>query len=567
MTTSSPSRGIAILSLVLLARSADAAGPNDGGLVGVVEDSRGTPVPGALVSLFGRGIRGSSLVMLTDATGRFFMPSLPAGSYTLRAMREGHHPAPVHQVTVVPDRDAVFTVNLTPVGEEPAADAKSADARDNPSERTRELRWLLRHKRRSVLEERTPGTAWADDSAQRAGQSLASAFGGSVELLANPAFAGWGEDPGGPDGAPASLSAVRLQGRIKNAAEWSLAGLVAESEATAWRIGAEFVIEPGGGHQIRAGSGYGSRFLRAQGRPAEGTEGRGVGAILLQDRFEAGDKVVATVGARLSHIGFLEQANHLDPSVSVEVRRDARTRLRGSFSGRTLAPGGDLLSLSTLASAPAISYAVTGPGLQSERAYRVEMGAEQDFGATQVSAHTYYEDVRNQLFNSFEGPAGSLRIVNAGDMASRGLGLVVSRRFGPSLAGSVTYTLGHAWRASAVTWDANGAPPPPLVESDFHDLVARLDTRVPGTATRVSALYRVARVSPAAEGQEPTLHIRFDLQMSQALPFIGSWTRADWDFLVAVRNLYYEPSEGAMLDELAVSNPPKRLLGGIAVRF
>ncbi len=568
LTTSSRSRGIAILSLALLARSAEAVGPNDGGLVGVVEDTRGTPVPGALVSLFGRGIRGSSLVTLTDATGRFFLPSLPAGSYTLRAMRKDHHPAPAYQVTVVPDRDAIFTVSLTPVGEKLPTDSKSVGAMDPATERTRELRWLLRHKRRSVLEETTNGTGGADSSACAAPSSLArlvSGVGGTVELLANPTFVGWGEDLAGPDGG-ASLSVVRLQGRITDAAQWSLAGLVAESEATAWRVGAEFVIEPGGGHQIRAGSGYGSRFLRAERNSAERGEGRGVGAILLQDRFEAGDRVVATVGARLSHIGFLEQANHLDPTVSVEVKRDARTRLKGSFTSRTLAPGGDLLSLGTLASAPSLAYAVTGPNLKSERVYRMEVGAEQDFGATRVSAHTYYEDVQNQLFNGFEGPAGSLRIVNAGNMASRGLGLAVSHRFGPSLSGSVTYALGHAWRASAASLDADGAPLP-VEESDFHDLVAQLETRVPGTATRLSALYRVSRLSPTAEGQEPALHFRFDLQVSQALPFIGSWTRADWDFRVAVRNLYYEPSEGAMLDELAVSNPPKRLLGGIAVRF
>jgi len=57
------------------------------------------------------------------------------------------------------------------------------------------------------------------------------------------------------------------------------------------------------------------------------------------------------------------------------------------------------------------------------------------------------------------------------------------------------------------------------------------------------------------------------VQLSQGLPFLGSLTRADWDFLVAVRNLFYETSEGALLDEVAVSNPPKRVLGGISVRF
>ena len=79
------------------------------------------------------------------------------------------------------------------------------------------------------------------------------------------------------------------------------------------------------------------------------------------------------------------------------------------------------------------------------------------------------------------------------------------------------------------------------------------------------ALYRLNQLS----GGEPAAAIarRFDVQLSQGLPFLGALTRADWDVLVAVRNLYYEPGEGAMLDEQAVSNPPKRVLGGIAVRF
>ena len=57
------------------------------------------------------------------------------------------------------------------------------------------------------------------------------------------------------------------------------------------------------------------------------------------------------------------------------------------------------------------------------------------------------------------------------------------------------------------------------------------------------------------------------MQLSQGLPFLGAITRADWDVLVAVRNLFYEASEGGVLDEMAVAHPPKRVLGGISVRF
>ena len=64
-----------------------------GGLVGWVESTRGVPVAGALVSIFGKGIRGGSLVTLADSQGQFVLPSLPPGSYTLRAVGQGHEPS------------------------------------------------------------------------------------------------------------------------------------------------------------------------------------------------------------------------------------------------------------------------------------------------------------------------------------------------------------------------------------------------------------------------------------------------------------------------------------------
>ncbi|MEE8218240.1 MAG: hypothetical protein V3S03_04675, partial [Vicinamibacteria bacterium] len=60
---------------------------------------------------------------------------------------------------------------------------------------------------------------------------------------------------------------------------------------------------------------------------------------------------------------------------------------------------------------------------------------------------------------------------------------------------------------------------------------------------------------------------RFDVQVTQGLPFLQPLTNADWDLLVAVSNLFYEASEGGFLDELAVQDPPTRVVGGISVRF
>ena len=100
----------------------------------------------------------------------------------------------------------------------------------------------------------------------------------------------------------------------------------------------------------------------------------------------------------------------------------------------------------------------------------------------------------------------------------------------------------------------------------FHDLVTRVETVIDRSGTRLLVLYRINALNPDSE--LPTLTTsRFDLQLRQGLPFLGSLTRADWEVLLAYRNLFYEATEGATLDELAVVDPPRRLLGGLSVRF
>jgi hypothetical protein len=72
-----------------------------------------------------------------------------------------------------------------------------------------------------------------------------------------------------------------------------------------------------------------------------------------------------------------------------------------------------------------------------------------------------------------------------------------------------------------------------------------------------------------ADGSEtrPGLDGRWDVQVSQALPFM-KFTTADWEMIVAVRNLFRETfAESSVYDELLVARPPKRLVGGITVKF
>jgi hypothetical protein len=47
-----------------------------------------------------------------------------------------------------------------------------------------------------------------------------------------------------------------------------------------------------------------------------------------------------------------------------------------------------------------------------------------------------------------------------------------------------------------------------------------------------------------------------------------NFMRSQWEMLVAVRNMFYEAMPGASIyDEIMVVRPPKRLVGGLTVRF
>jgi hypothetical protein len=549
------------------------AAADDGGLVGWVESSRGAPIAGAVVSIFGKGIRGGNLVTLSDSQGQFVLPSLPAGSYTLRAIGNGHEPSAAQRVTVLPNRDSVFTVSLTPVGEK-----AQASAEETTEARTlREWLWLMRHKRRSVLETET-----AESSAWRAEQGppaptlntpSASTLptvpdvgpvDGSVELVATSDASALSP---ASLAAPSGLGALRLSGRLADGVRWSLGGLVAENEGRAWRMAAEFVLEPGGSHEVTAGAGYGAGDTRALLSDGLAQPDRAVGAVFAQDRWRLSDRVTATAGGRYTYIGFLPDAHHGDAIVAIELTGAPGTVLHGSISARSLAPGGDLLTLSTVAASPAITWARLDQGLRPSRTARGEIGVLHRAGAARFGAQFFQEKTQDVLLTTFEGSTPFVR--NAGEASARGFGVTVGGHLGSVVDGSVTYTFGRGRHVTPFVPGAHAA----VGAADFHDLVARLSAMIDATDTRVTALWRVnaladPRTSAGAAGATAqSTATRFDVQLTQGLPFLEPLTRADWEVLVAVRNMFYEASQGGFLDELAVQDPPKRVVGGVAVRF
>jgi len=84
-----------------------------------------------------------------------------------------------------------------------------------------------------------------------------------------------------------------------------------------------------------------------------------------------------------------------------------------------------------------------------------------------------------------------------------------------------------------------------------------------------SVLYRVNNAF--ARGNDPThpsLDYRFDVQVNQALPFMPFSGTARWEVLVGLRNMFRDPADmGSIYDELLVVHPPKRVIGGVLIKF
>ena len=95
---------------------------------------------------------------------------------------------------------------------------------------------------------------------------------------------------------------------------------------------------------------------------------------------------------------------------------------------------------------------------------------------------------------------------------------------------------------------------------------------MPETSTRVVVLYRVSNAF-ARRDRRRTVHrrrcldARFDVQVRQSLPFMD-FSSAKWEMLVAVRNFFRETAaDQSIYDELLVVRPPKRIVGGLTLKF
>ena len=565
---------------------------------GVVATQDGHPLPGALVSVFAADRDDTARFAVTDEEGRFEVGEASPGLYSLRAYLAGFLPSPRAQVLV--RSGASFADSLLI--------QMAAITAEQGSGTLSELRWLLQRGRRNVLKERRAsldfedvwGGAWEDRPRFPALASLEGELG---------FFAASGTSLGLSESRAVDSGIAYTRFELPSTAHgrWEAEARLMESALASWAANLSYRMEELDGHEFAAGIAYQRHVYRdATGyRPPAAPilnadllhepQAAWDGAVFVADDFTLGPAKLGT-GLTYRRFSYLTGHHGLAPRAVLEVKASEDWTLVGGMVVRVDGPiGEDSALLSRVAHGDLL--AVDPAWFRSaaaQRSTRYQTGVQYQLSPRAVlGARVFREVTTDQLLRSFEsGPisGGRFDVSNAGDYTTRGFAVdwvremaQVTRRL--DLGGRVSWLVAEV-RNPGGPEAAIGAPGPgggdpgisgplllPVGESALmQGLSAELAARIRPSGTRVGAAYRLIRhpglapMHPAAVGGKENT-ARFDVELVQLIPF-ADWSGTEWELSFAVRDLFFREMIGrSLLDEIAVARAPRRIVGGLAVRF
>ena len=623
LCTASLARAQSVLQIQPITHVASLA---TGSIQGMVQDEKGLPVAGAIVSALG----ATTAVALTDRTGRFELRTLSPGPYLVRAHLTGFVAPRGQIVEVRPSarssssismRRAAVTVGTSsaPIlaaglgatasgsdGDAPPPDAAAASGPgSNATDDHSETAWRLRHARRSILKDATiPEELLADDAPPtQSGFGPSNLFGravGSPARLATNLFGGTPfsgqvnlltlgsfdtpQQLFSPDNFSRSVAYLALGAPVGEHADWTVRAALTQGDIASWIVAGEYTTRAPARHRYDLGWSYSMQRYDGGNIAAlrSVTDGsRNAGVLYGFDTYSITPILAVTYGGRYARYDYLDDRGLLSPRVSLTVSPAEHFRISTMLSRRAVAPGAEefnprIESGVWLPPQRTFSSLVASHPLEAEYTNHVEVEAERDVATATVSIRAFHQHVADQLATLFGidvpgAPAAHLGhyfITNAGDVDASGLSAGVRAAIASRVHGSVEYTVTRA------RWTSGGdavyamllAPSAVNAETNrIHNVATSVETEVPETATHVLFLYRVSNAFAGSERQ--SLDARFDMQVRQSLPFLD-FSSAKWEMLVAVRNFFRDAvPDQSMYDELLVVRPPKRIVGGLSVKF
>ncbi|MCC7124736.1 MAG: TonB-dependent receptor [Acidobacteria bacterium] len=597
-------------------RVVEVATAQTGQIAGQVADDGGSPLEGVVISALG----STSAFAVSDKLGQFSMGQLPPGPYLIRAHRQGYLTV---RGTIVEVRPAVRTASSLTMRREGSATeprvveagVSEAAALPIPSTATvvgdrseSGLAWHLRRLKRSVLRDAETGALVpvndddfslsdpfefigraVESSARAAGALFADlSLDGQVDLLTTGAFDSPGEllqlD------RTRSVAFFSVGSNVGHHGSWAMRAAMNQGDLDSWMVSGSYAARAGLTHRYEAGMSYGMQRYQGGNTAALAAladTARNVGSVFAYDEWTISPQISLNFGGTFAHYDYLPDPSLLSPRLSATYAPAATWRVRGTMSRQLSAPGAQEFLPSTRASwlPPQRTFSsLSREGFRHQGVNHYEIGVEKLMNGARVGVRAFRQQVDDQMVTLFgvrqpDGPAealGHYYVGSVGDAAIRGVGVSVSHSLVENLRGKVEYSV------SSAQW-TDGPPPADVAllrrimpgalhgaeRERIHDVVTSLEADVPQTATRVVVFYRINNGFLRAHEYDEIrgLDGRFELQVNQSLPFMN-FMRSHWEMLVAVRNAFTDNlAGGSAYDEILVVRPPKRVVGGVTVRF
>ena len=568
-----------------------------GELHGIVHDDKGLPLRGAVVSALGT----TTAFAVSDRDGHFSFRDLPPGPYLVRAHLQGYLPEHGRIIQIDADAHSSWAIALTRSNAKDAADAPvlaagvgpvetaaaPADASDDGNGED-EATWRLRHARRSVLKDAEVQAAQADTAPPAPSSTLAWLFGdlpvnGEVNFLTSTSFDRPQDLFSVNAGVPRGIAYLALAAPTSTG-DWTVKGSMTEGDLSSWILAGTYVRRGPVAHQYEAGYSY--SMQRYQGGNVEALNAmrdgsRNVGELYAYDNWTMSRRLALRYGARWADYQYLDSQRLLSPRVNVDVKPfDDAVTVRATVAHRETAPGAEEFVPPAIGPwlPPERTFSsLNGTRFSPERLDHVELAVERPVAdAVVVGVRAFHQRVDDQIVTMFgaamedsAATRGHYQVGSAGNFIAQGWGVSVSRAVGPGMHASIDYSLADArWIAQSADATAIAHVAAGMLRGAerIHDLTSSLEAVVAPTSTRVLVLYKV---NSALAGPDSgfTSASRFNVQVNQALPFLN-FSGAQVEMIVAVRNMFHDdPLDGSIYDELLVLHPPKRMVGGVTVRF
>jgi outer membrane receptor for ferrienterochelin and colicin len=413
----------------------------------------------------------------------------------------------------------------------------------------------------------------------------ATPFSGQVNLLTSGSF----DTPQqlfSTDNFAHNTAYLALGAPVGEHADWTVRAALTQGDLASWLVAGEYTTRAPARHRYDIGLSYSTQRYEG-GNVAtlrDVTDGsRNAGSIFAFDTFSISPVLTLTYGGRYARYDYLDGGSLISPRIALTYEPADHFRINTMVSSRAVAPGAEefmprLDAGILLPPQRTFSSIVAGRPFEAERTNHVEVEVEHDIASATVSLRAFKQHVNDQIVTLFgvstpDAPStvGNYMLGNVGDVDASGLSAGIRAAIAGRVHGAIEYSLTRARIASTdlgymVVLDPTAGH---LDRQQIHDIATSIETEVPETATRVIVLYRVSNAfaHAASQTQVPALDARFDVQVRQSLPFMD-FSNAKWEMLVAVRNFFRETAaDQSIYDELFVVHPPKRIVGGLTLKF